>query len=139
MPLPIQVGGAGLDLSPRYYYSETVAASPAAATETIIATLTITADVALMRGVKLSAWASFTAGTDGASALLRIRRTDASGTIVKAGPAVEVTATKVYEQSILAVDENITPAAQVYVLTLTVASASAASTVAAVTLDALVI
>lgn len=139
MPEPIRVGGAGVDLSPRYAYTETVAASPAAATETIIASLTTNQDCAVMEAVRLFGWCSFTAGTDAASALLRIRRTDASGTIIKAGPAVAATATAVYSPSIAGADEGIAVPNQVYVLTLTVASASAASTVAAVHFDAITI
>lgn len=139
MPQAIQVGGAAVDLSPRYFYTEAVTGSPAAATETIIATLAVRGDLAVMEGVRLACYCAFTAGTDGASAVLRIRQTDASGTVIKASGAVNVTAANLYDRCIFGVDEAAALPNQVYVATLTVASASAASTVSAVILDALVI
>lgn len=138
-PIPIQTGGAGLDLSPRLYHTAAVVGSPAAATETIVASLTIDQDLALMEGVVLFGYAAYTVGTDGVSVVTRIRRTDASGTIVKASGALTVTAAQLHDSAIAAVDTGITPLNQVYVMTLTVASASAASTVTAVTLAALVV
>lgn len=139
MPEAIKYGGAAVDLSPRLFFTNAVAASPAAATETIIATLTITADVALQKGVVLAGFGAFTQGTDGTTVVLRIRRTDASGTIVKATGALPYAAAVVGAIDIDAVDTGITPLNQVYVLTATHANASAASTYSAVTLSAIVI
>jgi len=126
-PIPIQVGGAQVDLSPRYYYTETVVASPSAATETIIATLTIDQDIALVEAVRLAGYAAFTVGTSGVSANLRIRRTDVSGTIVKASGAVTVVAGNLYAPAIVGMDEGLTVLNQVYVLTLTIGSGAAAA------------
>lgn len=139
MPLPIQVGGAGVDLSPRYFYTEVVVGSPALAAETIIATLTINQDVALMEAVRLSGYCAFTAGTSGTSANLKIRRTDVSGTTVKASGLVNVTAAALYDRAIVGMDEALAVLNQVYVLTLTITAGSAESAVSAVSFDALVI
>lgn len=139
MPGPIQYSGAAVDLSPRVFFSNTVAASPATTAETIVCTLTVNEDVATMEGVLLAGYLAFTVGTDGASAVVRIRQTDASGTIVKASGAVGVTAAALYDRAIIGFDATKITVGQVYVLTLTVASASAASTVSAATLAALVI
>lgn len=136
---PIRLTGATVDLSPRLFQSQTVAASPAAATETIVASVTVTEDLIVTEGVLLAGYMAFTAGTDGASAVVRIRRTDASGTIVKASGAVAVSAAGLYDRAINAFDAFAVGPAGVYVLTLTVASASAASTVSAASLTALVI
>jgi len=139
MPEPIQVSGANVDLSPRYFYTEAITGSPAAATETIVATLAVRGDISVMEGVRLSGYVAFTAGTDGVSAVVRIRQTDASGTIIKASGAVNVTAAQLYDRAIVGVDEAAALPNQVYVMTLTVASGSAASTVSSVLLDALVV
>lgn len=139
MPDPIKISAAGIDLSARYFRTATVAASPADATETIIATLTIADDLAIMEGVRISAFAAFTVGTAGVSANLRIRRTNASGTILKATGALTVAATELFAPSIQVLDTGASLPNQVYVVTLAVGSASAASTVSAVELDALVI
>lgn len=139
MPDPFKYGGAVVDMSPRLFHTATVAASPAAAAETIIATLTIPEDLGVVKGILLQGYCAFTAGTNGVSANVRIRRTDASGTIVKASGAVTVVAASLYDRSIEAFDTGPTLPGQVYVLTLTVASGSAASTVSAVTLMAQVL
>lgn len=136
--LPIQYSGKFMDLSGRIAHSETVVASPAAATETIIATVTIPSDVAVTAGVFLFGWAAFTVGTNGVSANLKLRQTDASGTTKAATGAMTETAANLDARSILGFDAA-PPAAGVYVLTLTVASGSAPSTVSAVELVALVV
>lgn len=139
MPAPIQVGGIGLDLSPRLFFSNTVAASPSAATETIIATLTITEDVALTKGVVLLGFGATTQGTNGTGVTLKLRRTDTSGTTVKSTGIIPLAAGVLGTFSISGVDTGITPANQVYVLTATHTAASAASTYSAVTLVAIVV
>lgn len=135
---PIRSNAAGLDLSPRVARSGTVAASPTAATETTICTVTIPLDVQPTLGVLLLGFAAFTVGTNGVSANLRLRQTDTSGTVVKATGAVTETAANLDAMSIVGMDTS-PPAAGAYVLTLTVGSASAGSTVSAVSLVALVI
>lgn len=135
---PILRNAAGLDLSPRIARSGSVVASPAAAVETTICTVTIPLDVQPIVGVLLLGFAAFTVGTNGVSANLRIRQTDTSGSVVKATGAVTETAANLDAMTILGMDTS-PPAAGVYVLTLTVASGSAPSTVSATSLVALVI
>lgn len=139
MPTPFQQSAAVLDLSPRIFKTATVAASPAAATETIIASITLDQDIQVTTGVLLAGWAAFTAGTNAVGGQLKIRRTNASGTTVKDSGAVTVVATKLYSPDILAFDVFQAAPGQVYVLTLTMASGSAESTVSAVSLVALAV
>jgi hypothetical protein len=136
--LPITAGAKGLDLSGRVVHSATVVASPAAAAETTICTVTIPDDIAIMLGVVLIGYAAFTVGTNGVSANLKLRQTNTSGTTIKASGAVTETAANLDGRSIAGVDTAGTAGA-VYVLTLTVGSGSAASTVSAVSLIALAI
>lgn len=135
---PIRANAAGLDLSPRIARSDTVAASPTAAVETIICTVTIPLDVQPILGVLLLGFAAFTVGTAGISANLRIRQTDASGSVVKATGATTETAANLDDKNVQGFDAA-PPATGVYVLTLTVGSASAGSAVSAASLVALVI
>lgn len=139
MPPGIQLGGAQIDLSPRYFRTATVAASPAAATITIVATLTINEDLAVMEAVQLWAYGSFTVGTSGVSVLLQIRKTDATGTVLATTGAVTIAAASLGSLSLNGADTSPSLPGQVYVLTATVASAVAASTFSAVHLAALVI
>lgn len=131
--------GAGVDLSPRYVRSSTVAASPAAATETTIATLTLPSNVVQAVGIEVTGWAAFTVGTNGVSTNLRIRQTNTSGTIIAATGAVTATAANLVTLSVHGLDTAGVIPGQVYVLTLTVGSGSAASTVSAVYLRALIV
>lgn len=135
---PIRANAAGFDLSPRIARSDTVAASPTAATETTICTVIIPLDVQPILGVFLLGFAAFTVGTAGVSANLRIRQTDTSGTVVKATGATTETAANLDDKNVQGFD-TAPPAAGVYVLTLTVGSASAGSAVSAASLVALVI
>jgi hypothetical protein len=138
-PQGFKLSAAVVDLSSRFGTTSTVVASPAAATETIIASLTLNLDVAVAAGVWLQGWAALTAGTNAVGAQLKLRRTDASGSTLKDSGAVTVVATKLYAPAIHAFDTGPTLPGQVYVLTLTMASGSAESTVSAVTLSALVL
>lgn len=137
MPQPIRRSAVDLDLSPRVVASKAVVASPSAATETIIASLTIPSfgDLSIVSGIQLEGWAAFTVGTNGVSANLRIRQTDASGTIIAATGATTVTAADL--RSLVALGFDATAGVSVYVLTLTVGSGSAASTVSGVLLRAI--
>src|SRR6266496_6826845 len=81
MPQPIQYDASHMNLSPRFFNSVVVAASPSAAVETTIATLTLSGDLAIVQAVYLFGWAAFTVGTNGTAVRLRIRQTDTSGTI----------------------------------------------------------
>ena len=136
---PIQFSAAGLDLSPRFFRTDTVAASPSAATETTIATLTIGSQLAVVSGILLFGYAAYTVGTAGVSVNLKIRQTDTSGTTIKATGATTATAANLGSMDLQGFDTAATLPGQVYVLTMTVASANAASTVSAAALYALVI
>lgn len=139
MPQPIRDNILFTDLSARFQSTQTVAGSPAAGTETTIATLTIAGfnDIALVSGIRLEGWAAFTVGTSGVSANLKIRQTSSSGTTVVASGATTVTATNLLEMSVKGLDAI--PGVGVYVLTLLIGSGAAASTVSACDLRAILI
>lgn len=140
-PAPVLLASAAqLDLSGRFVYSATVAASPAGASETTVATITLPdlGGITVTQGVWLFGWAAYTVGTTGANANLRIRRTNTSGTVVVATGALNKTAAQLYADDVNSVDTG-GSGQQVYVLTLTVGSATAASTVSAVFLGAVLI
>lgn len=142
MPVPIQYSAAAIDLSPRVFKTTAVAASPAAATETIVASLTVTGEIALIAGIVLIGFVAFTVGTNGVSVNAKIRRTDASGTtIVASGVTNEgvTAATQLGTRSLVGFDTGATVPGQVYVVTLTVGSGSAESTVSAVSLIAIAV
>lgn len=138
-PQPITRNVQNDDLTARFQETHTVAASPSGSAETIVATLTLAGfnDLAVVTGIQLVGWAAFTAGTNGVSARLRIRETNTSGSTVGDSGAVTVAAASLYEQSAYGFDA--TPGVAVYVLTLTVGSGSATSTVSACSLKAVVI
>jgi hypothetical protein len=139
MPQPIQYDSAHLDLSARFFSSAVVAASPALAAETTICTLTLAGDLAIGTGVYLFGWAAYTMGTSGTGATMKIRRTNTSGaTIVTSGITLGV-ATGIYQPAIMGFDPNPVPNTTVYVLTLTIANGSAASTVSACELIAVAV
>lgn len=139
MPDPIKTGAAGIDLSERFFRTATVTGSPATSAEVVVATLNITPDLAVMEGVMLWAWCSLTVGTDGVSILARLRRDSLTGTVVKASGATTATAAQLVDRAIDGFDTGPSLPNEVYVLTLAVGSASAASTVSAVELAGLVI
>jgi len=140
-PEKIQQSALVLDLSPRFVQSQTVAASPAAAAETTIATITVPANAALATGIQLTGWAAFTVGTNGTACTLKIRRTDTSGTTIASTGATTggITAANLVDMNVQGLDTGATLPGQVYVLTLTVTGGSAASTVSACQLTALVV
>lgn len=142
MPLPIQIDASHIDLSPRVFSSSTVVASPADATETIIAQVTCTGDIAIVSGIIVMAWCAFTVGTNGVSANLKIRRTNASGSTQAATGVVNegvTAAAQLGYRYAQAFDTGPTMPGQIYVATLTVGSASAASTVSGVSLIAIAV
>jgi hypothetical protein len=136
---PIQVAGEEIDLSGRFVHSVTVAASPAGASETTIATLTITADASLQKGIYLDGWAAYTVGTSGTAVTLKIRRTDTSGQTIASSGALTRAAGVLAGDDVAGVDTGPTLPGQVYVLTMTVTAGAAASTVSAVMLRAIVV
>jgi hypothetical protein len=139
MAVPIRDTAAGLDLSPRIFQSTTVAASPALAAETTIATLTATGDIAAVAGVLLFGFAAFTVGASGSAVNVRIRKTTIAGTVVVASGLVNATAGNLSERQVIGFDASPTLPGQVYLLTMIVTAGGAESTVSACTLAAIVI
>src|SRR4051794_31108216 len=142
MPTPIRQSALDHDLTARFPSTSTVVASPTDNTETIIASLTIPnfGDLAVVSGVRLQGFAAFTIGTNGVSGNLKIHQTNAAGSTVAATGALTAgvwAATQLAELVVLGFDA--TPGVATYVLTLTIASGSAASTVSAAHLSAVVI
>ena len=142
MPVPIQDSAANIDLSPRTFYSNSIVASPADATETIICQLTCTGDIAITQGILVFGWCAFTVGTSGASVNAKIRRTNVSGTTLVATGATNegvTAATQLGWRYVQVQDTGPTMPGQIYCLTLTVGSAAAASTVSACNLIAIAV
>ena len=140
-PQQITVAAPQIDLSARIIDTTTVGASPTAAAETIIGTLTIPnfAGIAVMQRIYLGGWAAFTVGTAGTAANLRIRQTNVTGTVIAATGALTggIAAAALVAQDVCGSDAS--PGVAVYVLTLQVTSATAGSTVSALQLYALVV
>lgn len=139
MPVPIRYDSQALDLTKRVQVYKTVDASPAAASETIIATLTLTgfADTPVLSGVLLNAWAAYTVGTSGTAVTLRIRQTNVSGTVVATTGAMTKTAASLYADDVNGFDAG--AGVGVYVFTMQVTSGAAASTVSALLVQATII
>lgn len=138
-PQPVLRSAAGIDLSGRVVRSATVVGSPAAAAETIIASVTVPGDLAFGLGVIVMGYAACTVGTNGTAVTWKLRQTDASGTTLKSSGAKTATAANLVDECIQAVDTSPGSTGQVYVMTLTVTAGSAASTVSAVELIAVAI
>lgn len=117
---------------PLHYATFAVTASPSAAAETVVATLTGVDLKFSDQVIKLSAAINFTVGTSGNAATLKLRRDSLTGTQVGATvtlPVTTVVATDTVIGVIYASDQPGNVAGATYVLTLTVASAAATSTV----------
>jgi hypothetical protein len=138
-PPPIQENVASVDLSQRFRGTNTVTGSPALAAETVIATLTLTDALQVNSNIKLWGWCAFTVGTAGVSATLKLRQTGTSGTTLATTGALTVVAANLVSFSIMGVDASPTLPGQVYVMTLTIGSGGAASTVSAVDLRATIV
>lgn len=141
MPQPISYDSQRLDLTKRVQVYTTVDASPAAGAETVIATLTLAgfADTSIQSGILLSGWAAFTVGTSGVSARMRIRQTSVAGTVKADTGALTggIAAGNLVAQDVEGFDSGAGVA--VYVLTLTIGSGAAASTVSALKLQAILV
>lgn len=135
-PVPIKQVADSIDFAPRFATSSTVAASPAAASETTICTLTVAQNITANGGVFLQGCFSITIGTSGVSCTIKIRRTDTSGQTIYTTGANTVTAGNLYTFGIQGVDTGPTLPGQVYVLTVTIGSGAATSTVSAASLTA---
>lgn len=136
---PIRISAAGIDLAGRVRRTNTVAASPALAAETVIATVTFEPLVPVGLGVLVMGFAAFTVGASGVSVNLKLRQTGTSGTTIKATGALTYTAADLGSGSVIGIDTSPSLPNQVYVLTMTVASGAAESTVSAVELVAIAI
>ena len=139
MPTAISRNIQGDDLGARFPVTTTVVASPAAAGETVIASLTIPlfGDTQILSSVILTGWAAYTVGGSGVSVQLRIRQTNVAGTVKADSGALTRAAGALHADDVNGVDA--TPGVAVYVLTMQVASAVAASTVSATMLRAIVV
>lgn len=140
-PDPIAYDSHLVDLSARFQRTTTVVASPAAAAETIIASLAVAGDMVVAQGARLEGWAALTVGTNGTAVTFRIRRTDAAGAVVvTTGPLTGgIAAAGLIAQDIMGFDTGIVLPGQVYVLTAQVTAGSAPSTVSAVFLGAIIV
>lgn len=138
MGTPMRYAGIDVDLASRIAVSTTVAASPAAGAETVIASVTLPSGFRSAEQVLIDAWAAFVIGTSGVSARLRIRRTDINGTVVGDSDVLTggIAAGNKVAQDVAALD---TASVAVYALTLLVGSGAAASTVSQVRLSAFTI
>ena len=113
------------------FVTTTVAASPSAGAETVIATLAGVTTDAPSRHVDLDGWAAFTVGTSGVQAQLRIRQTSGSGTVVANSGLTTVVAGNLVSLYVAGFDAPGDVSAMTYVLTLTIGSGAATSTVSA--------
>ena len=143
MPVePIHSTLLGVDMTPRIAVYTTVDASPAAAAETVIATLTIPnfANIQVVSGVIVEGWAAYTVGTNGTAVQLRIRQTSVAGAI-KANTGA-LTGSQ-HGAGILSADDvrgfDSGAGVGTYVLTMQVTAGSAASTVSGLLLMATVL
>ena len=119
-------------------------ASPATAAETVVATIpAIQSAVVTGSGVLLIAQIAYKVGTSGASAQYRIRQgtTAGAGTVVfDSGVCTAATsATNLVIENMIGFDTSPTLPGQAYCMTLTVGSASAASTVSAASMAAIIV
>lgn len=134
-PVPIHVDGTAVDLSGRLFVSTTVAASPSAASETVVATVTVSPNISVTK-VQLTCALAWTVGTSGTAVTLKLRQTDASGTTLYTTGATTAVATNLGATTLAAID--LSPGSgQVYAVTMTVTGGAATSTVSSVTLQAL--
>jgi hypothetical protein len=139
LPAPTILNGGHVDLSSRVQISTTIVASPTAATETAIASITISNSIQTPLGVIIIATAAATIGTSGVSGRLRVYHGTSSGTSIGDTGATTVVATDLYNETVIGFDNAPVLPGQVYTVTLTVGSAVAGSTVSQVRLVALVI
>lgn len=141
MTEPITRDAVGLDLSQRFLQTTTVATSPTGTGATVIASLTVTDDLAVEQGVRVEGFAQLTVGTGGTSVQLQVRQTDGTGTAIADSGAISATGADLVTHTVLGVDTGPTLPGQVYALVATVAGAgaTASSSVTAAALFATVV
>lgn len=139
-PVPIREDSAGIDLSSRIQKSTAVAASPALAAETVVCSLTLSGDIAVVSGTALIGYVALTVGASGTDVTVKLRRTGTSGTtVVSSGILSAPAAGEVVAFSISGFDTGTVMPGQVYVLTVTVTAGGAESTVSATSLVAIIV
>lgn len=126
-------------LSTALFQTTAVTGSPAAAAETVVATLALPTNIRADQNVYLLGWMTLTVGTNGTALTVKVRRTTVAGTVVATSGAEGATAAALVSRSIIAVDAPGLQSGFTYVMTLTVTAGSAASTVSAVGLVAVVV
>lgn len=126
-------------LSTALFQTAAVTGSPAAAAETIVATLALPTNIRADQKVYLLGWMSLTVGTNGTALTVKVRQTNVAGTVVATSGAEGASAAALVSRSIIAVDTPGLQSGFTYVMTLTVTAGSAASTVSAVGLVAVVV
>ena len=135
----IGMDGQRVQLGSSIFRTIAVTGSPAAAAETIVATLVLPVGIRADQNVMLDGWAAFTVGTNGTAIQLRLRQTNVAGTVVAASGALGATAAALIAPNISGSDAPGAVNNQTYVMTLTVTAGSATSTVSAVFLRAMVV
>lgn len=139
MPQPITANVVHEDLSVRFPVTTTVGASPSAASETVIGTLTVPSfgDTAVVSGIIVMGWAAYTVGTSGTAVTLKIRQTNVSGTTVVSTGALTRAAGNLAADDVNGFDSG--AGVGTYVLTMTVTAGAGTSTVSALYLAAVVV
>ena len=117
---------------PSLYITNTVVASPAAAAETIIATVPVTTDGAVP--ILIVGWAALIVGTNGTAVTLRVRPDSATGTPSTSTGAIPAAAGTPVAIPILASFSASEMGARSFNLTAQITAGSATSTVSAVCL-----
>lgn len=135
---PITYNGGAVDLSPRVSQNTTVVASPAAATETIIASITVPSGITITAGVLVICSFGVTIGTNGVSYRTRVRNTGVTGTVVGDTGVETGSAASLYNVTVIGWD-TAAVAGTLEKVTLTIASGSASSTVTPLSIVAICI
>lgn len=118
--------------------SYTVVASPTAATEVVIASLSGNTSLFAGQTFKLHGWAALTPDASAITLVLKIRRASLTGTTVATSPTYaggDIVDGLLAAWDVYGSDTPTESASGVYVMTATLASAVAGSTVAAVLLE----
>lgn len=137
MAAPIIVSSTGMDFTQRFQFTQAIAASPALAAETVIATLAPVGfgNLIIVSGVQLFGWVAYTVGTSGTAVTLRIRQDSVSGSVVGTSGALTKTAAQLYADDVQQVD-TAPPTDGIYVMTMQVTAGAAISTVSKVMFSA---
>jgi hypothetical protein len=135
----IAMDGARVFYQTSMFQTTTITGSPALAAETIVATLVLPVVIRADQRVFLFGWSAYTVGTTGTNSIVRLRQTNVAGTIVASTGSLTTAAASLQSPCIVSTDAPGLQSAFTYVMTLQVTAATAASTLTAVSLIALVI